>query len=702
MRLAGYPRLIRLAVALAVVAAAVALPPPQPAHAVLITDCDGNDWGGANVTIDTAGSLLGGQHFNIGTFTVNTGITLSVCNTGDGGDGTLTVSADTIVITGDIDGSSRGSAGGAGNSAAAGSDGTGGGGGGGASAGSAGGAYGSTGDKLLQEGSGGAGGGGAVTGSGTGGTGGAGGARLRLLTSTASSGTLSGAGTITMNGASGSTGTPGASTVTILDNWFADETYAIQDLDPTISSGSNRLFLVQITDESNDTGAMDINVVSLGSTALTEIAEVRVPAAPASAAYHNIVWFGYLNEAGIAGTGATDTVTWTWNTASNATFGESKIAVATYQNVDQTTPIGVQFSTGLNATATSIVTDASITAAAGDKIVYADVAGQPGTHTAPTGYTEHVEEGITANDHTMATASRDATTATTETVTASWSLSTRLAIIAAVLNEAGTAAGGGGGGSGGGIFFRASTVNFTGTLNANGANGGGRIKCQGQTLTNCGNTRTASAGSAGTGFSGGSNGAAGTAGTITDFTETPPTAVTLSSLNAHFDAGQGIVRWETSTEFDTVGFNILRSPSVDGPFERINADLLPARYPGSILGGDYSFTDDTVLPGQPYLYKVQEVDLEGRAIEEYGPFAIAGAGITSDSVERVQPQAVPLESVSAGPPEQAAEQTGKADRSTRSDWASPAVMRGIGGALLGLALAAAWVALRRGRHTHAP
>ena len=224
------------------------LQPVQPAQAALITDCDGNGWGGVNVTVDTTSSLMGGQHYDIGTFTINGGITLLVCNTGDGGDGSLTISADSFVINGTIDGNERGSAGGVGAQGANsengfdrtggclatietcpslngaggggpsnGDSGSGGGGGGyvaggagGAgennTAGTAGGAYGATNDSLIQEGSGG-GGRGAKNGDAndTGGAGGAGGARIRLITSSSTSGTITiaAAGIISANGAVG-------------------------------------------------------------------------------------------------------------------------------------------------------------------------------------------------------------------------------------------------------------------------------------------------------------------------------------------------------------------------------------------------------------------------------------------------------------------------------------------------------------------
>ena len=113
MRIARNSRFIRLTVALALAVATVVLPQPQPAHGATVTDCNGNNWGGADLTIDGASSM-GGQHYNIGTFTVATGITLTVCNVAGGGNGTLTLEAQDISIVGTINGDGRGSAGGAG------------------------------------------------------------------------------------------------------------------------------------------------------------------------------------------------------------------------------------------------------------------------------------------------------------------------------------------------------------------------------------------------------------------------------------------------------------------------------------------------------------------------------------------------------------------------------------------------------------
>ena len=54
--------------------------------------------------------------------------------------------------------------------------------------------------------------------------------------------------------------------------------------------------------------------------------------------------------------------------------------------------------------------------------------------------------------------------------------------------------------------------------------------------------------------------------------------------------------WETAAEIDTAGFNILRSESQDGPFEKINDVLIPGEG-GPTQGAVYSYVDDGLQSG---------------------------------------------------------------------------------------------------------
>jgi hypothetical protein len=70
------------------------------------------------------------------------------------------------------------------------------------------------------------------------------------------------------------------------------------------------------------------------------------------------------------------------------------------------------------------------------------------------------------------------------------------------------------------------------------------------------------------------------------------------------------VEWSTASELNTAGFNILRGESPDGPFTRLNAEVIPAS-PDPLVGGSYVYTDTTVTPGQTYTYQLEEVEFGG-------------------------------------------------------------------------------------------
>lgn len=69
------------------------------------------------------------------------------------------------------------------------------------------------------------------------------------------------------------------------------------------------------------------------------------------------------------------------------------------------------------------------------------------------------------------------------------------------------------------------------------------------------------------------------------------------------------VSWQTETEVDTAGFNVYRSLSAEGPFERLNAELIPGRGSAS-TGSSYTFTDEAVSPRQTYYYQLEDVEMD--------------------------------------------------------------------------------------------
>ena len=88
----------------------------------------------------------------------------------------------------------------------------------------------------------------------------------------------------------------------------------------------------------------------------------------------------------------------------------------------------------------------------------------------------------------------------------------------------------------------------------------------------------------------------------------------------YFDKAEVIVEWTTASELDTVGFNLLRAETQEGPFDQINANLIPAGS-DSLTGSDYSFTDSSVQDETTYYYMLEEIELTGES-SRHGPIVV--------------------------------------------------------------------------------
>jgi hypothetical protein len=69
------------------------------------------------------------------------------------------------------------------------------------------------------------------------------------------------------------------------------------------------------------------------------------------------------------------------------------------------------------------------------------------------------------------------------------------------------------------------------------------------------------------------------------------------------------VNWETESEYDTVGFNVLRSDSATGQFTRLNDRLIPGSA-DPVVGGSYQYVDSNVEPGKIYYYQLEDVEYD--------------------------------------------------------------------------------------------
>jgi len=111
-----------------------------------------------------------------------------------------------------------------------------------------------------------------------------------------------------------------------------------------------------------------------------------------------------------------------------------------------------------------------------------------------------------------------------------------------------------------------------------------------------------------------------TAGAI-DFLNPAPTAVELTRFEAKAVRRGVRIEWETASEINTLGFNLYRAESLDGPQVQINASLIPSQAPGSPVGASYTQLDQNVQAGTTYYYWLEDVNIEGIATL-HGPVSV--------------------------------------------------------------------------------
>ncbi len=91
----------------------------------------------------------------------------------------------------------------------------------------------------------------------------------------------------------------------------------------------------------------------------------------------------------------------------------------------------------------------------------------------------------------------------------------------------------------------------------------------------------------------------------------------------YFRAESGIesitLEWETASELDNLGFNILRSETSDiNEAEVINPLLIPSVVGGQPIGAYYEWLDENLDAGINYWYWLQDLDFNGNVID-HGP-----------------------------------------------------------------------------------
>jgi uncharacterized repeat protein (TIGR01451 family) len=92
-----------------------------------------------------------------------------------------------------------------------------------------------------------------------------------------------------------------------------------------------------------------------------------------------------------------------------------------------------------------------------------------------------------------------------------------------------------------------------------------------------------------------------------------PTAVGLVGLGSCVQRGGVAIRWETANEINLLGFNLYRSPALEGPYVRLNTALIPGRNPGGLQGTAYEWWDSDVRAAEYTFYRLEGVDACGSA-----------------------------------------------------------------------------------------
>jgi len=110
-----------------------------------------------------------------------------------------------------------------------------------------------------------------------------------------------------------------------------------------------------------------------------------------------------------------------------------------------------------------------------------------------------------------------------------------------------------------------------------------------------------------------------------------PTAVELARFEGWPEGPAIHIEWETVSEVDNLGFNLYRADAPDGPYTKLNEELIPSQAPGSPVGAVYVWLDETVQVGQTYYYKLEDVDIHGHTTL-HGPVQV-GNGPALDARE---------------------------------------------------------------------
>ena len=88
----------------------------------------------------------------------------------------------------------------------------------------------------------------------------------------------------------------------------------------------------------------------------------------------------------------------------------------------------------------------------------------------------------------------------------------------------------------------------------------------------------------------------------------------------NWDQPEVIVEWETASELDTIGFNVLRSENPEGSYMQVNSQLIPTDS-DSLTGNQYTYHDTVPKAGTTYFYMLEEIEITGNS-NRHGPIEV--------------------------------------------------------------------------------
>ncbi len=88
-------------------------------------------------------------------------------------------------------------------------------------------------------------------------------------------------------------------------------------------------------------------------------------------------------------------------------------------------------------------------------------------------------------------------------------------------------------------------------------------------------------------------------------------AATPCPTAAAGDSPEVVLAWTARSEEGVYGYLVYRSPRREGPYRRINPEIIHARHVTPPATSSYRFVDAEVEPGRTYYYYLDTVSLSG-------------------------------------------------------------------------------------------